>query len=345
MSHWKTISSCLLLLLFFACQQDKGNYIPDVSDIPVEVNVRQFEQELFAIDTNQIEAGLKRVEAVDPDFAEIYFRYVLRSKDSIVAPEGHLNYMTGFLTHPGARELYQTCQNTYSDFAPYQAEFEKAFQFFKYYFPDQPIPTVTTYLSEFSIACFVYENNALATGLDFFLGNEFPYQEYNPMNPNFSNYLVRTFNKDHLVSKTLKPLVNDLLGEVKGIRMLDHMIHNGKALYILDRLLPYASDTIIMEVTKPQLEWLEGNELEMWAYFLQEELMYDNDWNKYRKFVEYSPNSPGMPAEAPGRTANWIGWMIVEKYMERFPETTMTELINLSDPQQVLDKSRYKPKR
>jgi hypothetical protein len=51
-----------------------------------------------------------------------------------------------------------------------------------------------------------------------------------------------------------------------------------------------------------------------------------------------------MPEEAPGRTANWIGWQIVKSFMARQPETTMEELIALKDAQQLLDLARYKPR-
>jgi hypothetical protein len=52
-----------------------------------------------------------------------------------------------------------------------------------------------------------------------------------------------------------------------------------------------------------------------------------------------------MPKEAPGRTANWIGFQMVNSYMKRYPETTFEELIELQDAQALMDQSRYKPAR
>ena len=179
----------------------------------------------------------------------------------------------------------------------------------------------------------------------FFLGSTYPYGAYNPGNPNFSDYLTRTFNRDHLVFKTLLPLVEDLVGEPNGSRLLDLMIHNGKKMYIMDHILPLTPDSVKWEVTASQVEWLKGNELEMWAYFLQEDLLYSSKWLDITKYVNYSPSSPGMPPEAPGRTANWLGWQIVKAYMKRNPEQSFQDLINLKDAQQLMDLSRYKPRR
>ncbi|MFN7119362.1 MAG: hypothetical protein ACK4TA_21370 [Saprospiraceae bacterium] len=335
------------LTLFLASCANREN-IPDVSDIPVAVKINRFEQALFSLDTNNLAAGLAKLEQQYPAFSQIYFGEILGSTDERIAPQGHEAYMKGFLTHPPVRNLYDTTQIVFSDMRDLEKDFTQAFQFFKYYFPDQPTPDVTTFISEYSIGSFIFGDSnslSLAVGLDFFLGEHYPYQQYNPGNPNFSAYLTRTFNKAHLVPKTLQPLVEELVGPPAGNRLLDLMVHNGKKLYLLDHFLPYTPDSVKLEITAQQVKWLEDNELEMYAYFLKENLFYSSDYSNIRKYVEYSPNSPGMPAEAPGRTANWLGWQIVKAYMQRYPETTMPQLLAMRDAQQLLDASKYKPKR
>ncbi|MDX1939880.1 MAG: hypothetical protein SFU99_04965 [Saprospiraceae bacterium] len=342
-----------LMLLIIACNQDGADEkIPNVSDIEVKTEIRRFDQVLFSLDTNNIEASLAQLEADYPDFSKIYFGQILGSTDSLLAPEGHPTYVKGFIRYPSVRQLYDTTQIIFADFSEIERQFQQAFQFLKYYFPNRPTPDVTTFISEYSVAAFIYGEDQLAVGLDLFLGEHYPYQQYNPGNPNFSEYLVRTFNKEHLVAKTLQPLIDEILGEPTGNRLIDMMIHNGKELYVLDKLLPYTPDSVKLEVSSQQVKWLEDNELEMFAYFLKEKsgsstqnLLYSTDWQDIRKYVEYSPNSPGMPEEAPGRTANWLGWQIVKVYMKQFPETTMQQLIDLKDAQKLLDDSKYRPKR
>ena len=332
-------------IMLQSCVLDNSNEIPDVSDISVDVKINRFDQDLFQIDTNNIATELQRIESEYPEFAPIFFENILKSKDSRTAPQCHESYVKGFISHPALQFLSDTIQTIYPDLSDLEKDFQKAFQYFKYYFPDQPVPDVTTFISEYTIGTFIYGENALGCGLDFFLGENYPYATYNPQNPNFSAYLTRSFNKDHLVSKTLQPLVEDFCGNPQGNRMLDMMVHNGKKLYLLDKLLPHHPDSIIMEVTGAQIEWLENNELEMWAYFLKEDLFYSTEWHSIRKFVEYSPHSPGMPPEAPGRTANWVGWQIVKAYMDRIPNASMEDLLAQKDAQKILDVSRYKPKK
>ena len=345
----KSLTSYLIyfsfLLFFWSCANEEKEFIPDVSDIEVDMQVRRFEQDLFRLDTLNFAVELASLEQNYPDFSTIYFGNILRSKDPYVAPDGHDTYVEGFVKHPSVQKLYETTAELYDDFSGLEASFAEAFKFYKYYFPDRPTPDLTTFISEYSIGAFIYKDNSLAVGLDYFLGEDYPYRQINPQDPAFSGYLTRTFNKDHLVSKAVQPMIEDMVGPVRGEKMLDHMIHNGKKLYLLDLLLPHAPDSVIFEITGEQVDWLDENQLEMWAYFLKENLLYSTTWQDIRKFVDYSPHSPGMPPEAPGRTANWVGYQIIKSYLRRNPETHPQTIIEMDDAQKILDLSKYKPRR
>ena len=335
-----------IILSIYACECGKGKDIPDVSGIPVKVEIKRFEQDLLKLDTNNIGPGLAQLSEKYPEFSKIFFENILGSTDTLIAPEGHEKYVRGFISHPAIRQLYDTCQIVYPKLDQLQKDFEQAFRFYKYYFPTQPLSgEVITFMSEYTVGGFLYGENSIGVGLDFYLGEQYPYQQYNPVNPNFSQYLTRTFNKEHIVEKSMKLLIEDMLGPPPGNKMLDYMIHNGKELYVLDHLLPYAPDSVRLEYTQSQVDWCNDNEANIWAYFISEKLLYSTDWGKFRKMVEPSPNSPGMPEEAPGRTGNWLGWQIVKAYMEKNPGTSMEALLALDDAQFILDKSKYKPAR
>ncbi len=343
--NWQLFAAVAFLSSLFSCQSEAPRQVPDVSHIEADTPIRRFEQSLFQLDTAQMEKSLESLTAAYPELAPIYLYQLLGADQPQVAPDGPGPYLKGFLSHEPLQALYDTIQLRYADFSPYKASFDEAFRYFQHYFPEEPLPTVTTLVSEFAIAAFVYGENDLAVSLDYFLGPTYPYQQLNPNDPAFSSYLARTFTPEHLVSKTVQALINGLAAPPREQRLLDLMLMNGRKLYVLDQLLPYTPDSIKLEITGAQTEWLSANELEMWAYLLKEDLIYDTDWQRIRKLVDYSPHSPGMPPEAPGRTANWLGWQIVKAYMKRHPETTLPELLGMTDAQALLDASRYKPER
>lgn len=333
------------ILVISACRFDKGKNIPDVSNIDIDLKVNRFEQDFFSIDTNNVTVGMAALKKKYPEFSAIFFENVLVAYDKRVAPDGPEAYIEGILKHKPLRKLYDTCQIVYADFSELEKDFTQALKYYKYHFPEEDIPgSITTFISEFGYGGFIYGKDDLAVGLEFYLGSDFPYLQWNQGNSNFSNFLTRSFNKDHLVAKTMSSLANDKVGSRQGNRLLQMMITNGKKRYILEQLLPHAQDSVIQEYSGAQLKWLNENEALIWAFFLEKNLIYSTRLKEIKKYVNPSPHSPGMPKEAPGNTGSWIGYKIVSAFMKKYPETTLKQLIQQEDEQKILELSKYKPK-
>lgn len=338
--------SLVIIMCFLAgCSAPGTDYDrPDISSITVETEIRRFDRDLFALDPDDIQSGRHSLDSAYGDFAMLYFDQLLGINDPQIAPQGPDTFLRGLLAFPATRKLYDTIQVVYPDLNKEKELFNTAFRYLKAIFPERPTPTITTFLSEFSIANFIYGEDELAVGLDFYLGSDYPYHLVDPSNAIFSAYLTRSYNRDHLVPRTIKPLVEDIIGPPLGERLIDHIIRNGKRQVLLDILLPEVADTARWEFTPDQLAWCQENEQNIWAYFLSENLLYSTDYKEYRKFVEYSPHSPGMPEEAPGRTGDWIGAQIVRAWLSRQPDRGIAALAERQDVQQFLDEAKYKPR-
>ena len=126
--------------------------------------------------------------------------------------------------------------------------------------------------------------------------------------------------------------------------MLDWMIYQGKKAYLIDLILPHSPDSIKMEYTFAQTDWVKSNETEIWKHFIAEELLFETQMVEFIKLVNPSPNSPGMPKEAPGRTANYIGQRIINAFMKNNPTYTVSEMLQVQDAQEILNKSKYRPR-
>ncbi|MFT5765913.1 MAG: hypothetical protein ACI8X3_003351 [Saprospiraceae bacterium] len=326
----------LLSLWLCACNSDKGKNIPDVSHIEVKVKIKRFEKDLMTIDTNLIKRDMDALVAKYPIFLpDIFFPKILPIlQDTTI--------MKQFLISPGIQKLYDTCMVVYNDPVDIEKELESAFRFYKYYFPNKKVPEVISFFSEYTIGNFTLDDEILGIGWDFFLGADYPY--YDP--GFFPNYIKRTMNKEHLVAKSMEAIATDIVGDAKGERLIDKMITNGKVLYLLDQFIPNTPDSIKLAYTAVQTVWCENNEAELWSYFLVDDLLYSSNMRDIRKLVDYSPfGTSQMPPEAPGRSANWMGWQIVKSYMKQNPLTTLDDLIAIKESQTILDKARYKPRR
>ena len=125
--------------------------------------------------------------------------------------------------------------------------------------------------------------------------------------------------------------------------VINRIVYEGKIMYLQRALLRETHDTIITGISAAQLEWCEANEAEMWAKMIEENTVYSENEEDLNHMTMDAPFTPGFPRESPGRAGCWIGLRIVEAYMERFPETTLGELMELNDGQLFLTQSKYKP--
>jgi hypothetical protein len=337
------ITPCIVLAAilwtFTGCGGDSK--APDVSHLDGNFNLLRSEQILFPADTTALPDTALFNE--HPHFWELYFTAVMSVSDT----SQRANSWQKLARDPYLRAIADSVAQQYHDMTDIQNQLSTAFQYLQYYFPGNRVPNVYTLISGFGYFPFIFEDeerDGLGISLEMFLGADFPYRTFTGNANAFSDYLIRSYNRDHLAKRTVDVLVDDLIGQPPGDRLIDLMIHNGIRLYITEHLMPEVADTVLFEFTPQQLEWCESNERNLWAHFLKEDLLYSNEFSKVQKLVNPAPGIPGMPPEAPGGVANWTGWRIIHALMERNPDSKMIDLLSIQDPQALLEAARYRPR-
>lgn len=324
-------------LLLPACNDDR--HLPDVSNIQVNVKLQRFEQDLFRLDTNNLEAGMQQLTAKYPALLPLFTINIIH--DQTNPKETPLQALGSFLRALEVYHLNDTVQQLYGDLSWLERDLTQMFKYYKYYFPRKPVPQVATIISEFGTDAFTAGDSLCGLGLDMYLGENFP--GYNP--EIFPDYIRRQFNRAYMPVRLAKALAQNVAEAPPSQRLLDLMLFNGKQLYIVDCLLPLVPDSLKMGYTRVQMAGTEANEQQVWARLLTQNLLYSTDFGKFKKLVTPSPNAPVAFQEAPGEIGNWLGWQIVKAYMKRHPETSMEQLLNFSDAQKFLEAAKYKPRR
>ncbi len=344
---WLTLIGVFFIL---SCQSEQSLPQPDTDHIQLDYKLVRYEKLIKKMDPVDPIPTYQIMKEDHPIFTDLYFNRLVPIINPTDGTDTIRNSLNAFILDERISYLLDTVEMIYAEFDnDIASDLEQAFKNFKFYFPRWKEPNVYTLISEYAYQHFLFEDlsgrDGIGIGLDMFLGSDFPYNRIAPGVAAFSSYITRTFNRDHIVKKTMNVILDDMMGPPPGSRMLDQMIHNGKKLYIMQHILPVVPDSIIIEYTSEQMAWASQNEEEMWAFFFKEELFYETDMITINKYINTSPNSPGMPAEAPGRTGNYMGWQIIKSYMNRHPEMTMEGLIQERDAQKIMDQSRYKPRR
>lgn len=310
-----------------------------------KLEVIRFDQLLMTLDTTDIQGSFSELTGQYPEFSGIFFSKVMPFQYEEKSDSFYF-YLKSFITDKRIREVYQMVQNRFGDFNRETLALSQAFEKAMIWFPTLVQPRIYTYISEFSLQQFIFEDHdrdGLALGLDLFLDGDFNYTRLEQGQNTFARYLTRTYDQDHLVKKTLDAWIEDQMGTENGNRLIDQMIYNGKKLYLLEQIID-EPDSILLEYTGEQLDWIINNEREMWAFYLENNWFYTTDQYVIKRLVFPSPNSTaiGMPAGAPGQTGNYLGWKIVNSYMKRHPETNFEQLMEI-EAQRLLELSKFKP--
>jgi len=321
----------LLLLGLISCQQDSGRLNVDVSDISIRaVKIKRYGKALFAIDKGNLKEKLKNLQS---DFG-VFLNGNLNDTLNLIRIED-------FISDPMLINSAAECEKVFPDLDFLEKELSKAFQHYKYYFPHQKIPAVYTYVSGFDYEYPVqYFDNSLIIALDMYLGSG--YKEY--LKLGLPAYRIRNFNRAHISRDCMDALGSNMIdpSKVKGT-LLDAMINKGKNLYFINAMIPDLNDSILLNYSSNQISWVNKNESNIWAFFIENNLLYSVDPEAMNKFIVDAPFTSYFGNESAPRTGWWIGYKIIKSFMNNCQDVSIAELMEMYDSQAILNKSGYKP--
>jgi hypothetical protein len=317
--------------IIFACCSRKP-LLPDISKIEIDpVTIHRYEKALFSINPDSLQIGLKTIAADFPIFLEA----------DLDNPQNILQ-LYEFVTDPLNQKLHAEVIKHYPDLENLEADFTKAFKYFRYHFPENQLPDIFTFVSglvfDKPVQMF---NGDMIVALDMYLGNQL--EEYRRIR--MPLYRIERMNSEHILKDAMLDFYYYNFLELQPKDFLSQMINKGRHLYFLDLVLPQTPDNIKIGFKAEQLKWCYDNESNLWGFMIQNELFYKNDTPLIRKFFADGPFTSDFTGEAPARLGEWMGWQIVRSFMKNNPQVTFGEMVNDLDAQTILNRSGYKPRR
>lgn len=336
-----------LMVLLTACGSKTQK--PDVSNIRINLETQRFEQDFFAIDTNNIQASIPALHQKYPVFLADFVQNILglSLQDEARTNEAIRIFIRDY------QLVKDTADKIFPDLSKIENEIKKGLQLIKYYFPEYDAPTKLISFVGPLDAIFqtplgktgdVITSDALAVGLQLHLGRNASLYQSQTAQSIFPRYVSQKFEPSYIAVNCIRNVIDDIYPESDGTRsLLDIAVDRGKRLYLLDKVMPDAPDTVKIGYTAEQLEGCYKNEGLIWSYLAQNNLLYNSDVLRIQSYVEEGPYTHELDEGSPGNISLFIGWQIIKKYMEKFPDTSIGALLKL-DAQTILLESKYKPK-
>ncbi|NNF02501.1 MAG: hypothetical protein HKN22_07430, partial [Bacteroidia bacterium] len=318
------------------CNPDPLNV--DVDKINLELDIERMEHDLFRRDKAFSMSELQNLRMKYGEFFDLYCLRILNLReqsDSLRVMELDL-----FTSDVDMQGILLKSDSLYGNFDRFAEKFELYFKHHKYHFPEKLTPRIVTMFSAIQYG-FIVTDTVLGIALDKYLGKDCIY--YPALG--FPKFLSDKLTPEHMLIDAMEAwFLSDYPENDIGETMLDKMIHRGKLYYYLDAVAVDAHDTLKIGYSLDQLHWCKQNEYFLWSYFIENELLFSTNFQKYVKFIDDGFTTPGFPEEAPAQLASYVAWQIVRSYMNN-NDMSLQDLMNENDANKILKDSKYKPEK
>lgn len=328
----KKFIKIFLLALFFTSCNDSDYKFPqaNIEYAVTDISIHRYGKKLFELDRYDFKNELKNIQ----DEFILFLDADLNDSTNVIQ-------LLDYVNDTQLIKIYDETIKVYPDTDEISIALSDAFSRFIYYFPDEKIPEIYTYISDLYFEMPVWKNDsAMIIALDVYLGDQFGL--YNKLG--LPQYKIRCMSPSNLSVDVMKAFYfQDIATKHKKKTLLDHMIEGGKLLIYLDAVLPSVSDSIKICYSSDKMEWAIKNEKNVWGFLIENNLLYATDYQTQTNLIQDGPFTNGFSNESPSRLGIFIGWQIVNQYMNANPDISLPEMLEMKDSQMILQKSRYKP--
>lgn len=313
----------VLILLFFQSCNNEKELKPEIKNIVVNLDVERFDKRFANASADSIPVLMREYPYLFPNQYEPSF-WQEKITDTL------------------QQSLEEEVQQVFPDFEQERENLERLFKHIKYYYPDTRIPKVVTVTSDVDYRNKVILNDSLLiVALDTYLGPEHKFYG------GIQRYLVQNFDKTQIDVDVASAFATKVLGRrPQGRRFIDEMIFQGKRLYLMQQLLSLEEPYKVMSYSPEQWEWAKENEVNIWTYFVERELLFSTDSDLLGRFIIEAPFSKfymELDNESPPRLGSYIGWQIVNAYADK-NKADLHKILQ-SSTEEIFENANYKPRK
>ncbi len=322
MRFFKFISAFLLLAFLQSCNNDP--YAVDTSKVHLKLEFVNLDSITFHASNKELLAFNNKYSKQHKEILDFSFGYCLGINTN--QDTTFLRKIKDFKKDAYIQRLEKTISKL--DKKGLEKELTDAFKRMKYHFPKGKVANSVYYINSlFSASVFCTEKE-VAIGLDRYLGadakviRELPSQQ-------FYGWIKDGMDKKFLTRDVLAAwLMTNYLEETTE-NYSSEMIRWGKILFITKALLPEIDEATVVRYHKKQYDWASKSEKSFWEFLVKKEMLFKTDEETRVNLLKEGPFSIGLPEESPDRMGQYMGFKIVQSYMES-EEISLEELLDKS---------------
>lgn len=333
MQFLKLLTPLVVVFALSRCgkEEDECVFVPQ-TDIEIDLQFSSLEDSVASIRSKDELVRFFTRHPVMRDY--LFMRQKNYPDDSVF-----INTLYERFTHPGFDTLLIETKKIFGDLSSLKEEFRQAFTNLKYYYPDFVPPKIQTVITGLE-SDLVITDSLIVVGLDYYLGKQGKYR------PRLYDYLLTRYEPQDIVPSCLLIYgIGDRFNKtsLENKTVLADMIAYGKSFYFAKHMLPCVPDSTFIWYTAEEMNGSRENENLIWARLIEDQVLFSTSHITKQKFLGERPKTLEVGEKCPGRIAQWVGWQIVNKYMQSHPEVTLPQLMEMEDAEKLFKESRYKP--
>lgn len=298
-----------------------------------ELEILRFDKDLYQyLVNNEPDSVLEKYK----DLLDVFGEGVIHIGKSDSA--GFYGRLRKYFSEPALMNLYKSEQDSLSDISGINNELSQGLTIFFGQFPQVRPVKIYLHVSGLKQSVIV-SDDILSLSADKYLGADYPlYQSF------FYDYQRQLMSPDRIVPDyILGFLMANFPFQGNEDLLLDRILYEGKLRYVISRLLPERQVWEYVGYNREQYSWCSKNQSQIWKTILENQHLFATNYLTTTQYLKEAPNTAYLPSESPGRVGVWIGYQIITSYMKHNSNTSLQQLMEMTDYRELLKQSKYKP--
>ncbi len=290
---------------------------------------------------NQLQTDIKIAEEKKAEPTNPQARLRQQKYDSVV-----VDAIFRMINTPEIKDkVLAQCQAQFKDISDIQRQFTEAFRHIKYYYGDFKIPTIYTTitgLGSFLGNDLFISEDAIVISLDFFLQKS--KDAFRPPVELMPDYIWQRYRREAIVANCVKYISNRYnQTDFADKTVLAEMIYHGKAYQFAKMMMPCTPDSLLIGYTTAEIANIkdEANRNFVWNHIIEKKVLFSNNHFVKQTYLEERPFVAEINRSCPGRIGQWLGWRIVQKYLQKNPDVNLPDLMRKANASEIFNASGY----
>lgn len=223
----------------------------------------------------------------------------------------------------------------YEDMSFIEKGLAKGFKALRKEIPDIPIPKVYSQISALNQSV-VVEDSLLGFSIDKYMGADYPlYRKY------YYDSQLRSMTPERILPDCFTFYLFSLYPfrwDTKFRTLFDIIVYRGKINWVVRQILDIESNEELMDYTEEEENWCRKNKERLWEWMKSREHLTSTDPMIIRAYTHPDPNVVFKGEKVPPLIGLWLGTELVDEYVEKHPNISMTELLDLQDFRELLER-------